>query len=163
MLVEKRFIKEKAVATVIQIAACDWPERWPKFLDLLVTIAGQGVRSLPLIMSSLSSSGVRASLIPPCLTVLISELQDTQLELILITLRDLVEEIRVYNDRLDDKRRRAMNVSLTASLPDIMAFFKKFIELQYQLYIQTRTSPLEHAVASVCGWLVAFLPNHRLT
>jgi hypothetical protein len=61
--------------------------------------------------------------------------------LILITLRDLVEEIRVYNDHLSDKRRRAMNVALTNALQDIMAFFKKFIEMQYQLFMQMRTLP----------------------
>lgn len=61
--------------------------------------------------------------------------------MILITLRDLVEEIRVYNDHLSDKRRRAMNVALTNALQDIMAFFKKFIEMQYQLFMQMRTLP----------------------
>jgi hypothetical protein len=42
--VEKRFIKEKAVAMIILIAARDWPDKWPTFLEQLVTIAGQGVR-----------------------------------------------------------------------------------------------------------------------
>ena len=44
---EKRFIKEKAVAMIILIAARDWPDKWPNFLEQLVTIAGQGVRHPP--------------------------------------------------------------------------------------------------------------------
>ena len=47
----------------------------------------------------------------------------------------------MYNDQLSDKRRRAMNVALTNALQDIMAFFKKFIEMQYQLFMQMRTLP----------------------
>lgn len=42
--VEKRFIKEKAVSLIVQVASHDWPAQWSNLLDLLVQIAGQGVR-----------------------------------------------------------------------------------------------------------------------
>lgn len=62
--------------------------------------------------------------------------QETQLELILITLRNLIEEIKLFNASLSEKRRRAMNAALTAALPDILTFFQKFIHAQYQRYLQ---------------------------
>lgn len=43
MTQEKKFIKEKAVAVVVEMAIRDWPQQWPNFLDLLVQIAAMGV------------------------------------------------------------------------------------------------------------------------
>ncbi len=42
---EKKFIKEKAVAVIIEIVVLDWPNNWKDLLDQLVAIAKRGVRS----------------------------------------------------------------------------------------------------------------------
>ncbi|KAL6061978.1 hypothetical protein QOT17_012547 [Balamuthia mandrillaris] len=72
------------------------------------------------------------------LLVKIAGLGDVQLELILIALRNLCDEIHLFDLRLTDKRKHALAKGLKDALPDVLTFFNKFLETQFTVYKQAQ-------------------------
>jgi hypothetical protein len=63
--------------------------------------------------------------------------QDTQAELVLLVIRTLAEEVRVFHEDLPDKRRKDLQLGVNASLPVISEFLYRLMSAKFAIYKQS--------------------------
>jgi len=67
-----------------------------------------------------------------------SHKQNTQLELILITLKQLSDEIFIFSDENSKKRQKNLVFALKKEIKDILQFLKLFLEKEYLEFLRKR-------------------------